>query len=227
MQNLKPFSIFLFFFALASERIFIITHSIESTRVTGPENTLHTPVCLFQPGKVTGWGREGVNNWLSCSLQRLIHTVFANLWPITWRERVCNVGFEWQVPVCLCMQCTHLVFPDKILCYRNTLIISLLLSNQVSNWLGVLRHYKIKVGREWCMASVWCIFLLPASCGQCDVPAVVGEEEMLLNPVNQKSLLDPSDCNLSFNYIYIFFLVDCKKDCTILVKNVFDRLLHS
>ena len=65
---------------------------------------------------------------------------------------------------------------------------------------------------------------MPTSCGQCDVPAVVGEDEMLLNPGNQKSLPDPSDCNLS---TFFFFLADCKKDCIVLVKNVFDRLLHS
>ena len=36
VQNLKPFSLFVFFFALACERIFIETHTIESRRVTGP-----------------------------------------------------------------------------------------------------------------------------------------------------------------------------------------------
>ena len=38
MQNLKPFSRFLFFFTLAFERIFIKTRSTEIRRVTGPEN---------------------------------------------------------------------------------------------------------------------------------------------------------------------------------------------
>ena len=37
MRNLKPFSLFLFFFASVCERIFIKTHSIESRWVKGPE----------------------------------------------------------------------------------------------------------------------------------------------------------------------------------------------
>lgn len=40
LRNLKPLSLFAFFFALARERIFIKTHSIESRCVTGPENIL-------------------------------------------------------------------------------------------------------------------------------------------------------------------------------------------
>ena len=40
VQSLKPLSLFVFCFALACERTCIKTHSIESTRVIGPENRL-------------------------------------------------------------------------------------------------------------------------------------------------------------------------------------------
>ena len=36
VRNLKPLSLFVFFFALTRERIFIKTHTIESRGVTGP-----------------------------------------------------------------------------------------------------------------------------------------------------------------------------------------------
>ena len=40
MPNLKPLSLFVFFFSLACERIFSKTRSTESTCVIGPENIL-------------------------------------------------------------------------------------------------------------------------------------------------------------------------------------------
>ena len=40
MRNLKPLSLFVFFFALARERSFIKTYSIESRSLTGTENIL-------------------------------------------------------------------------------------------------------------------------------------------------------------------------------------------
>ena len=43
MRNLKPFSFYVFFFALARERIFIKMYSIESRCVLGPANIL--PSC--------------------------------------------------------------------------------------------------------------------------------------------------------------------------------------
>ena len=63
VQNLKPFSPFVFCFALACERMFIKTHSTESRCVIGPENMQARP-CSFQQGNFTGSGSEGVNNRL-------------------------------------------------------------------------------------------------------------------------------------------------------------------
>ena len=38
-------------------------HIALKTDVTGPENILFAGTsCIFQPGNVTGWGSEGVNN---------------------------------------------------------------------------------------------------------------------------------------------------------------------
>ena len=42
VQNLKSLSLFGFFFALASDGIFIETHAVESRFVTGPENKTHS-----------------------------------------------------------------------------------------------------------------------------------------------------------------------------------------
>ena len=71
-RNLEPVSLFVFFFALARERIFIKTHYIESTLVIGPEHILFACVfaCTFQPGNFTGWGGEWVKpdrRWRACS----------------------------------------------------------------------------------------------------------------------------------------------------------------
>ena len=62
MQNLKPLGIYVFFFALVCERIFIKTHSIESRWVKGPETILFkVHLCIFQPGGFAGWGSGGAN----------------------------------------------------------------------------------------------------------------------------------------------------------------------
>ena len=45
-RKLKSLSLFLFFFALAHERIFIKTHKIESRFVIEPENILSAGVCV-------------------------------------------------------------------------------------------------------------------------------------------------------------------------------------
>ena len=74
-------------------------------------------------------------------------------------------------------------------------------------------------------ASSFCQHLVA---NQCDVPAVVGEEEMLLKSSQSKKaclIQVTASCPLFFLFFFSF-LVDCK-DCIILVKNVFDRLLHS
>ena len=41
-------------------------HSIESRFDLGPSNILFggVIVCTFQPGNFTGWGSEGVNQWV-------------------------------------------------------------------------------------------------------------------------------------------------------------------
>ena len=84
-QTLKPFCFL--FFALARERTFIKTHSIESRWVIGPENIT---VCgcldpyIFQPGNFTGLGSEGVNDenqktrrmlWLLCMFSVAAYTI--------------------------------------------------------------------------------------------------------------------------------------------------------
>ena len=66
MQNLKPLRLFVFFFAMACERIFIKTHSIESGCViynykTGKYTLFEAHPYIFQPKNFTGWGSEGVN----------------------------------------------------------------------------------------------------------------------------------------------------------------------
>ena len=45
-------------------------HSVESRLVRGPSNILFAGVymCTFQPGNVTGWGSERVNN-INCDNQ--------------------------------------------------------------------------------------------------------------------------------------------------------------
>ena len=64
MRNLKPFSHFVFFFAVPCERIFTNTHSTESRCVIQNKTKLRLQahLCIFQPGNCTGLGSEGVNN---------------------------------------------------------------------------------------------------------------------------------------------------------------------
>ena len=52
-------------------------------------------------------------------------------------------------------------------------------------------------------------------CDLCEVPAGVGEEDVLLGPVDQNSLLHPGQLTNSYRH---FVLVGCKKDSTILVS---------
>ena len=56
MPNLKRLTLFVFFFALACETVFIKTPSIESRRITGPENILFADACIH----FTCFGSEGV-----------------------------------------------------------------------------------------------------------------------------------------------------------------------
>ena len=62
---MKPLSLFVFFFALARERTFIIkTHGIKSRCVIRARKIycLQARPCIFQPGNFTGWGSERVNS---------------------------------------------------------------------------------------------------------------------------------------------------------------------
>ena len=60
MRNLKPLSIYVFFFALAFERTFIETNSIESRCYRTWKYTVCRRVrAIIQPGYVTCWGSEG------------------------------------------------------------------------------------------------------------------------------------------------------------------------
>jgi len=79
-EILKPFC--LFFFALACERIFIKTYSIESRYVIGLETILfvRASMHLFQPGNFTGSGSEGVNTdfFKEVLSVELVHFVFTD-----------------------------------------------------------------------------------------------------------------------------------------------------
>jgi len=61
VQNFKPLNVSVLFFALALERIFIETHSIESRCVIGAENVLFVGASLhFSARKFYRLGSEGV-----------------------------------------------------------------------------------------------------------------------------------------------------------------------
>ena len=66
MQIVKLLSIFVFFFALECEIIFIETRTIKSIRAIGPGiiYCLQVRPCISQPGNFTAWGSEGVNSFL-------------------------------------------------------------------------------------------------------------------------------------------------------------------
>ena len=63
-ETLKPFSVLVFFFALACERIFIKMHSTENRCNNNiniePENLLFAGMSVhFLPRNFIGWGSEG------------------------------------------------------------------------------------------------------------------------------------------------------------------------
>ena len=61
IRSVKFETLFVFFFALACERIFIKTQSIESRCDIEPENKLFAVMSVhFQPGDFTDWDSEGV-----------------------------------------------------------------------------------------------------------------------------------------------------------------------
>ena len=67
----ETLKLFVFFFALAGERIFIKMHSIEIRLYrTGVYIYIHVQasLCIFQRGNFTGWGSEGVNIHVQASL---------------------------------------------------------------------------------------------------------------------------------------------------------------
>ena len=75
-----------FFFAVAGERIFIKTHSLESRFVMGLGNLLLIVImCTFQPRNFTGWGSEGLkkkkkkSEKMSTKWQQTLHsTILSN-----------------------------------------------------------------------------------------------------------------------------------------------------
>ena len=70
IKSAKLESLFVFFFTLACERIFIKTYNIESRCVIEPENILFGGMSVnFQPGTFTGQGSEGVKSSLACKVQ--------------------------------------------------------------------------------------------------------------------------------------------------------------
>ena len=61
VQSLKALSLFVFFFALALERIFIQIHHTERRCYrTGKYSVFEVHPCIFQPRNLTGWGSKGV-----------------------------------------------------------------------------------------------------------------------------------------------------------------------
>ena len=72
---MKPFSLFVFSFALACERIFIKPHSAESRCVTGPENILFAGASLQHSArKCHRMGSEGVKSDVIPGLVIVGHT---------------------------------------------------------------------------------------------------------------------------------------------------------
>ena len=68
MPNLKPLSLFLLFFALACERVFIKTHSIESRcHRTGKYTLCWRVRASFSTGILQAGAVKGLNHWLSLS----------------------------------------------------------------------------------------------------------------------------------------------------------------
>ena len=69
LRNLKPLRLFVFFFALACERIFLKTHSTESRCVsTGKYTVCRRVLASFSPGIL----QAGAVKWLTCT-QMLTH----------------------------------------------------------------------------------------------------------------------------------------------------------
>ena len=85
MQNVKSFSLFVFFFTLALEKIFIKMHRAEwRCYRTRKQTVFDVHPCIFQPGNSTGWGSEGVKTWTFCLIkQNKNHTslLMLHLWP--------------------------------------------------------------------------------------------------------------------------------------------------
>ena len=60
VQNLKPLSLFVFFFAMTCERIFTKTDIIESRCVTGPENILFAGASVHLSEILQAWAVKGL-----------------------------------------------------------------------------------------------------------------------------------------------------------------------
>ena len=87
VQNLKPVSLFVFFFALSSERIFMKTHSTEGRCVIGPENT----VCMrirasFSPEILQALALKGLKTSRVSSEYILLVTMSGYKLHGTWRS---------------------------------------------------------------------------------------------------------------------------------------------
>ena len=98
MRNLKPLAFFVFFFALACERIFIETHSIENRCVTGPESILfagRVPRASFSPDNLPAGAVKGLTCELKCQSlnlhDRRLHTL---------RTETCVVEYLAKISAC-------------------------------------------------------------------------------------------------------------------------------
>ena len=75
---MKSLHLSVFFFAVAGERIFIKTHSIESRLLLRQEKyCLQACAYTFQPERFTGWGSEGVNCYFYT--QHIVGATFVSL----------------------------------------------------------------------------------------------------------------------------------------------------
>ena len=101
-ENLKPLSLFVFFFALALERIFIKTHHTESTCVTGPESILflRRVRASFSPEMLQAGAVKGLIGSVDASL---LGSPLNDFKPITLAGVVSRFHRPESVPLSVCL----------------------------------------------------------------------------------------------------------------------------
>ena len=85
VRNSKPFSLFVFFFASACERIFIKTHTIESRCDTEPGNRLFAGCpCTFSPDILQAGTVKGLNPWIMNKILNAVNDCPVQSDPVTY-----------------------------------------------------------------------------------------------------------------------------------------------